>query len=797
MNNVIYKIAKRNLKQNKRKYYLLFSILIVTMLLIGVTTYVDSLILEREKENKEIYGSFYYVIEEIDQKTYDELISNPYVNESNQMHIYGHFDKNTIGYCDSLTLLPANLISGRLPTKDNEIVLEKQVLDSMGITHNLNQEIKLTYTLLNNEQITKTYILCGVMETSADLYTDHLDAITTKTDNETKNALYYTTKNAESFVDSYLLFENSKVIPSMLGQTSESFYAQNTLMNIISIVGIVLIMYSLNLIAQDITKELTLLRMMGSSKGQVALLFFYQIFMISIIAIPCGFLIGILLSFIATLLYNLNFVVKLSRLLYVFVVLLMSLFIGSALPIITATQASLGRSMRLNRNVKKVKQMKKIRTFGLVKRTIRFKKMSVILFGIFASICLCLITNCLITIQTILFDLNEPQKQTHITISCDDITKRMDIKVLDELSLHPALGNHSITTIEGDEYFTYEVNFGFENIYQANKVEWNSRTEAIGRIKTASQPKYEKYLNENQFMIYLPTIFVKITGAEDRIDGILSVNRDRPFGYESYDIKVEENRIHVGDKIYINGDEVEVSYILTYEEMCEVEGIPIHKVPYDPYTYTILVSEAFAKAHNLNYGFNTATFDVKEGYDLDYLKSDVYKIVHEYYDLSFTVSHDYQEPTNLISEIIVQCFYVTSLAIVIILLLTQQLRTQFERRGQDISLYQLIGMNRGQVIRLYLFEGMLVSITVIILSFIGTFAKQIMELIVYVVKQVNSLINYGSLLDFDFFYSIPKDVIPIYVIVHVIFALIVLSIYYINAKHVLEIDKMDRLRQII
>ena len=82
----------------------------------------------------------------------------PYMLETNQMHIYGHFDKNTIGYCDSLTLLPANLISGRLPTKDNEIVLEKQVLDSMGIPHNLNQEITLTYTLLNNEQITKTYI---------------------------------------------------------------------------------------------------------------------------------------------------------------------------------------------------------------------------------------------------------------------------------------------------------------------------------------------------------------------------------------------------------------------------------------------------------------------------------------------------------------------------------------------------------------------------------------------------------------------------------------------------------------
>lgn len=761
MRNVISTIAKRSLNNHKkRSVYLFVSIFITTALFIGIMTYIDSLINQKEQDNIQNYGSYYYAIENIDDQQKEILINHPYVQEVNELHFYGTFEAGNIGYTENFSLLPITIEKGRMPNNENEIILEKNVLLQMLIPLEINQVIEIEYQLIDGQTRQEEFILTGIYSASENLLTSSLQAITTKRSFPSSTNYYYISDGSDSLVEGSNTIQNSSVIPSMLGETYESYYARQSLLIVASLIGMILIMYTMNLIASDITKELILLRMMGAAKMQVAMLFFYQLGMIALVAVPLSLLVGYGICFMVCHFNSITFLFKLESLFYTFIILGLTLFLGTVFPVIKATQLALSGSTRLKKKVKKVRTLKQITILNLTKRHMKFNRSSHLLFVVVAALAISFLVNNIIIVARLLQSGDSTPSNTIVHLQTFDDS--LQGEMLDEVSQV-----RGVQSVSGIGHTTIEVELPLEDIYSFDTQNENVKSN-IRIFNIDENHELYPYIQDNQAIIYLPSVY-----RIDYGDGSYGYYSDLPTEDEKYEL-IQDTRIKVGDKIPLFNQEVSISYIATDHE----------QLLNDSDFYSIYVSKEFIENYTTDIYYSNARAELKDGFDQDNVITKIMHVLNQY-DTQIDIYVDEDTSRDRVSTLIVRCIYCISILLMIILLLFQQVHTQFHIRGQDISLYQMIGMDDSQVKKIFLYEGYVLIGRVILLNVLLTLSPQLI-----------SILNFGSLSDFNFFDSFPLESLPVYLVVYLIIFGIIMGIYSSTSKRILKIDKLDRLRQI-
>ncbi|HBF4993010.1 TPA: FtsX-like permease family protein [Clostridioides difficile] len=170
------KIAKSNLKQNKSKSILIIiTIILSTLMLSSIGIYIVDAGAYQKENTIKYSGNYQGILANVDEKQADILSNHADVELTGKMNGVGveklEDDSNiSLAYMneDALKLNSFEFIKGKLPSKENEIVLDSGALKALGYKNkDLGEKIKISYDdYKNDKKIEKEFIISGILKTS-------------------------------------------------------------------------------------------------------------------------------------------------------------------------------------------------------------------------------------------------------------------------------------------------------------------------------------------------------------------------------------------------------------------------------------------------------------------------------------------------------------------------------------------------------------------------------------------------------------------------------------------------------
>ncbi|MGS6992997.1 ABC transporter permease [Clostridioides difficile] len=170
------KIAKSNLKQNKSKSILIIiTIILSTLMLSSIGIYIVDAGAYQKENTIKYSGNYQGILANVDEKQADILSNHADVELTGEMNGVGveklEDDSNiSLAYMneDALKLNSFEFIKGKLPSKENEIVLDSGALKALGYKNkDLGEKIKISYNdYKNDKKIEKEFIISGILKTS-------------------------------------------------------------------------------------------------------------------------------------------------------------------------------------------------------------------------------------------------------------------------------------------------------------------------------------------------------------------------------------------------------------------------------------------------------------------------------------------------------------------------------------------------------------------------------------------------------------------------------------------------------
>ncbi|MBN5982451.1 FtsX-like permease family protein [Clostridioides difficile] len=170
------KIAKSNLKQNKSKSILIIiTIILSTLMLSSIGIYIVDAGAYQKENTIKYSGNYQGILANVDEKQADILSNHADVELTGKMNGVGveklEDDSNiSLAYMneDALKLNSFEFIKGKLPSKENEIVLDSGALKTLGYKNkDLGEKIKISYNdYKSDKKIEKEFIISGILKTS-------------------------------------------------------------------------------------------------------------------------------------------------------------------------------------------------------------------------------------------------------------------------------------------------------------------------------------------------------------------------------------------------------------------------------------------------------------------------------------------------------------------------------------------------------------------------------------------------------------------------------------------------------
>ncbi|HBF0233282.1 TPA: ABC transporter permease [Clostridioides difficile] len=170
------KIAKSNLKQNKSKSILIIiTIILSTLMLSSIGIYIVDAGAYQKENTIKYSGNYQGILANVDEKQADILSNHADVELTGKMNGVGveklEDDSNiSLAYMneDALKLNSFEFIKGKLPSKENEIVLDSGALKAFGYKNkDLGEKIKISYNdYKSDKKIEKEFIISGILKTS-------------------------------------------------------------------------------------------------------------------------------------------------------------------------------------------------------------------------------------------------------------------------------------------------------------------------------------------------------------------------------------------------------------------------------------------------------------------------------------------------------------------------------------------------------------------------------------------------------------------------------------------------------
>ncbi|MCC0629475.1 MULTISPECIES: ABC transporter permease [unclassified Clostridioides] len=305
------KIVLRYIKSYKaRSLAIILSIVLATSLIVGIGT------LSRSAQQAEVdllkreLGTDHVYFKDINKNQLELIKSSKDIKNLGITSHYGHTDINeklpiNIEYANKNYLTSqSTLIKGHLPKASNEVVVEKWILNSMGLKPEINQDITLK---LYQKEKPETFKVVGILEDRFNPKKKGLCEIFLNLNESELDKFSFTyvefnehsdiNKNIDNIVKDAKLDKNSMGKNKMLIEsTMENGILDNSskytaiVMSIFS--GIVI--YSIYVISiYQRIQEYGILRAIGATNFKIFKLMFYELFILALIAIPLGICIGI------------------------------------------------------------------------------------------------------------------------------------------------------------------------------------------------------------------------------------------------------------------------------------------------------------------------------------------------------------------------------------------------------------------------------------------------------------------------------------------------------------------------
>lgn len=332
---VSFRLAIAYLKKQKgRTLSLITSIALAVILVFTLNVVPES---KNKNDIKEAYKNFsdYHVeysnlnLETVDQLKNDKTVKviNDVINLGNVVSDRGVSISLNSYSKDFLDSYGYTLIKGTEPKNENEIVIEEKALKEMGLSDQLGQSIDFDiikkYTDKNNQnQIyskEKSFKLVGIVQKPDGFYDENLyynvKAFTKYTENQSilpkelishSGVLKFTTSMdmAEKAIAKYKLDNDKFMINVQLNAAIQNYekyrYPQIKIANkLIPMIAATLVIYNIfNIILIDMKKQIGMVRAIGMTRKNVRYMVCIQSFIVLLIGLAVGFLLGTLVSFI-------------------------------------------------------------------------------------------------------------------------------------------------------------------------------------------------------------------------------------------------------------------------------------------------------------------------------------------------------------------------------------------------------------------------------------------------------------------------------------------------------------------
>ncbi|HBF3610982.1 TPA: FtsX-like permease family protein [Clostridioides difficile] len=380
------KIAKSNLKQNKSKSILIIiTIILSTLMLSSIGIYIVDAGAYQKENTIKYSGNYQGILANVDEKQADILSNHADVELTGEMNGVGveklEDDSNiSLAYMneDALKLNSFEFIKGKLPSKENEIVLDSGALKALGYKNkDLGEKIKISYDdYKNDKKIEKEFIISGILKTSEISETGkYYYAIISESymrntrDMSQEDFNIYVKFNDKSNLSIEQAKEKLDKIANDIGLDTINTAVNENYINALKpdmetimggvFVGLVIVLSSILVIynifyISIVTKvqEFGKLRAIGATKKQIKNIVFKEGFILAGIAIPIGIILGYVLANIIIKSF-MDIDVKSSRLpviLSVVVISFISVVLSLLKPMKVASKVSIVDAVRYTGN---------------------------------------------------------------------------------------------------------------------------------------------------------------------------------------------------------------------------------------------------------------------------------------------------------------------------------------------------------------------------------------------------------------------------------------------------------------
>ncbi len=384
---ITFKLAISYMKKQRGKTIALLSCIVLSVMLIfSMIVIRDSGYDSQIKEAKDLHGNYHVMFDDIDKDKVQKLTNEKDISKLNTSKELceivdkksgvkldlNSFDK---GFIDSI----GYKLEGREAEKDGEIVIEKEAASQMGISNPLNKNIDLM--LLNKyiddnginhiDSENKTFKIVGLIEkldkyydTSsygytfrAFVYNDSKLPIKVK-DTYTGTIYLKSEKNVSQFLSnmrkkldiSYNLYENAQVDLAKHFKETSIFSRENIINLVILIIVSTIIIYNIfNIIFQDMTSQIGLMRSIGMSNKKVKMMLIIMSFIYIILGTTIGIVFGIIFSYVGLRVvygYSSMLTIQISCIICSFVVSIISVSLSSFIVIKKSMKLSIVEAIR-------------------------------------------------------------------------------------------------------------------------------------------------------------------------------------------------------------------------------------------------------------------------------------------------------------------------------------------------------------------------------------------------------------------------------------------------------------------
>lgn len=324
------KIAKSNLKQNKSKSILIIiTIILSTLMLSSIGIYIVDAGTYQKENTIKYSGNYQGILANVNEKQANILSNHADVELTGKMNGVGfeklEDDSNiSLAYMneDALKLNNFEFVKGKLPTKENEIVLDRGALKALGYSNkNLGEKIKISYNdYKSDKRIEKEFIITGILKTSeiseaGKFYTAIISETYMKNtrDMSQEDFNIYVKLNDKSNLSIEQAKSKLNKVANDIGLDTVNVAVNENYINALKpdmetimggvFVGLVIVLSSILVIynifyISIVTKvqEFGKLRAIGATKKQVKNIVFKEGFILAGIAIPIGTILGYALS---------------------------------------------------------------------------------------------------------------------------------------------------------------------------------------------------------------------------------------------------------------------------------------------------------------------------------------------------------------------------------------------------------------------------------------------------------------------------------------------------------------------